>query len=161
MFDEKSMDQETFDIQKRSAGEQDFEFARQTHHEAYRDVVERQFGWDEKAQDNFFASTWATRPHEILLCNGEPCGYYALEKGNEFIQLHELTILPEYQGQGIGTRLLKEAIEMGKNNHVPVRLQVLKENTGAIDLYQRMGFKEVDETETHLKMEFREEGGEI
>ena len=42
-------------VTRRPAREPDTEFARQIHHLAYRDVVERQFGpWVEADQDNFF-----------------------------------------------------------------------------------------------------------
>ncbi len=35
----------------------------------------------------------------------------------------------------------------------PTRLQVLKENKAA-ELYRRMGFKQIGETETHFEMEY-------
>ena len=40
---------------RRTATSSDTEFARTTHHEAYRAVVSRQFGaWDETLQDRLF-----------------------------------------------------------------------------------------------------------
>ena len=49
---------------------------------------------------------------------------------------------------GIGTFLLKGIIALGK----PVRLQVLFENTEAANLYKRLGFQVVGESDTHFKM---------
>lgn len=147
------MNPEKMELNRRPAEEQDYEFARQVHHESYQDVVERQFGkWDEQAQDKFFESVWNGSAHEIIYCNGEPCGYFSMEKTDELIDLHELVLLPKYQGQGIGTKILNEAIEEAKAKGIPARLQVLKANKAA-ELYRRLGFKEVSETDTHIKME--------
>ncbi|MCH8057202.1 MAG: hypothetical protein IIB78_04955, partial [Proteobacteria bacterium] len=50
----------------RRARESDREFARQTHHAAYREVVERQFGpWDEVLQNSFFEADWNPATNEI------------------------------------------------------------------------------------------------
>lgn len=48
-------------------------FARAVHHQAYKEVAERQFGpWDEQAQDRFFDGDWAAGDFEILLCDWVP-----------------------------------------------------------------------------------------
>lgn len=91
--------------------------------------------------------------HEIILCDGVPCGYIFSEETDDLITFHELVILPEFQGRGIGTKILNEKIEKAKIKKIPARLQVLKANK-AIDLYQRLGAETIGETETHLKMEF-------
>ena len=141
-------------ITQRPATPDDFEFARKTHHEGYRNVVEKQFGnWDEKRQDEFFAAAWAASPHEILFCDNEPCGYLSTEETPDAVELHELVLLPPFQGRGIGQKLLQKAIDTAKETGKSARLQVLKENLAA-ELYRRLGFKEVGETDTHLKMEY-------
>ena len=91
--------------------------------------------------------------HEIILCDGVPCGYSSSEETDDLITFNELVILPEFQGCGIGTRVLNEKIEKAKIKKIPARLQVLKANK-AIDLYQRLGAEIIGETDTHLKMEF-------
>jgi len=141
-------------ISRRLANAEDYGFARQAHHRAYRDVVVRQFGeWDENAQDKFFESGWSNSSHEIILCDGMPCGYCSRIENENSITLNELVLLPEFQGQGIGSAILSETIEKAKTENKPASLQVLKENRAA-ELYQRTGFKIVGETETHYKMEF-------
>ena len=45
---------------RRPVAQADTEFARNAHHQAYHDVVVRQFGtWDEALQDKFFDGDWA------------------------------------------------------------------------------------------------------
>lgn len=76
-----------------------------------------------------------------------------MDESEDFITLHELVLLPEFQGQGIGSKILSEAMEIAKSKNIPARLQVLKENKAA-ELYRRMGFKQIGETETHFEMEY-------
>lgn len=153
MENEKNMENK-LELNRRPAQEEDTEFARQAHHHAYHDVVVRQFGnWDEKAQDDFFNSAWKGSKHEIIYTNGKPCGYFSMDESDDSITLHELVLLPEFQGQGIGSKILNEVIEIAKAKNIPARLQVLKENKAA-ELYRKLGFKQTGETETHFQMEY-------
>ncbi|HSP48146.1 MAG TPA: GNAT family N-acetyltransferase [Clostridiaceae bacterium] len=55
-----------------------------------------------------------------------------------------LALLPEYQGKGLGTLLLRYALEFAKRKSYPqVILSVNGENLRAKELYIREGFKEV------------------
>lgn len=158
METERDMNPENIeDLNKRPSNEHDAEFARQAHHQAYHDVVVKQFGnWDEQVQDKFFQSAWSGSSHEIISFNGQDCGYFSMEETDNSIELHELVLLPKFQGKGIGTKILNEVIEKAKAAKLPVHLQVLKENKAA-DLYRRMGFKENGETDTHFQMELSSE----
>ena len=136
----------------------DTELARAVHHRAYRDVSVRQFGpWDEKAQDEFFADGWSAASHQVVLCDGVPCGYICVEDRGGEIHLRELVIDPEFQGRGIGSSLLREVIEDARARQVPVRLGTFHLNR-AVNLYRRMGFREVGRTETHILMEWSSPG---
>ena len=143
-------------ITTRPATIHDKSFAREAHHLAYRDVVVRQFGpWNETVQDQFFENKWAHARFAILLVDGEPCGVADVENQTEKILIHELVIHTHFQEKGIGTVFLQQVIERAKALNVPVRLQVLLKNR-AIALYQRLGFREFDSTETHILMEWNE-----
>ena len=142
-------------IAKRPALATDTEFARSVHHRAYRDVSVRQFGpWDEKAQDEFFAAGWSAAAHEIVLCDGVPCGYVRVEYRESDIHVHELVIDPEFQGRGIGSHILREVIAHAMARRVPVRLDTFHVNH-AVNLYRRLGFREVGKTDTHVLMVWR------
>lgn len=65
--------------------------------------------------------------------------------------LDEIYIEEEYRNKGIGTDIIKQII---KDNN-KVYLWVYKLNTKAISLYKRLGFKEIDNTETRLYMEYK------
>jgi GNAT superfamily N-acetyltransferase len=143
------------EISQRPATEADLELARRVHHQAYREVVERQFGrWVVAEQDRFFDCGWADARHEIVLCDGEPCGYVCVEDRADDVHVRELVILPEFQGRGIGSALLGEAIARARGRGVPVRLGTFHRNRAA-ELYRRLGFQETGRTPTHILMEWR------
>lgn len=141
-------------ISTRPANSVDIEFARKAHHIAYYDVIKRQFGkFDEEMQDSFFRKSWDPETHEIITTSGIDAGYISVERFPDHIFAKELVILPEYQGKGIGSSLLKSILQEATEKDIPVQLQVLKKNF-AQDLYRRLGFKEIETNETHIKMEF-------
>lgn len=142
-------------ITKRTATKADTDLAREIHHEAYHDVVLRQFGsWDEKLQDDFFNDDWEPSAHDIILADNEICGYTRIRREPDHIFLDELVFLPKFQGKGIGTSILKELIEESRRKKLPIRLGVFKENR-AQELYRKLGFKNVGTTDTQFKMEWK------
>lgn len=135
----------------------DLELAREIHHAAYREVVERQFGdWNLEAQDQFFLEGWHRATHELILLDGAPIGIASVSRSEDEIFFNELQILPEHQGRGIGTWILRRAMMLAAQCNRPLRLRVLRENR-AVGLYRRLGFTELEPTETHLRFEWRAE----
>ncbi|MGH9194552.1 MAG: GNAT family N-acetyltransferase [Acidimicrobiia bacterium] len=143
------------EVTRRAAEDSDTDFARETHHRAYRDVVTRQFGaWNEDAQDAYFGGDWLSGPpFEIALADGRRCGYLSVEKRSDEIHVRELVLHPDFQNQGIGTALLRQEMERAQAAGLPVRLQTQLKNE-AIRLYRRLGFNEVGRTETHFQLEW-------
>jgi ribosomal protein S18 acetylase RimI-like enzyme len=132
----------------------DYEFCRNVHHSAYREVVIRQFGsWDESMQDGFFREGLNRAPHKIVEIDGTPIGVVSTEIKRDCLYMSELQLLPEYQGQGIGSIIVKEQMAVAKSLNLPLRLVVLRENR-AQDLYRRLGFMTTGTTEIHVKMEW-------
>jgi predicted GNAT family acetyltransferase len=59
-------------------------------------------------------------------------------------ECHELAgiqIVPDYQGQGIGTSIIKTILQEASERAVPVELRVNKDNPDAERLYARLGFR--------------------
>jgi len=141
-------------IARRVATNADRAFARRAHHLAFRELVERQFGaWIEEQQGQFFESTWAAMPHEIILFRGEPCGYASVEDRPTDVHLGELVLAPHYQGKRIGTSVLRALIEHARARRVPLHLGTHLLNRAA-NLYRRVGFRQIGTTETHLLFEW-------
>jgi ribosomal protein S18 acetylase RimI-like enzyme len=136
-------------LDRRAATDKDTKFARTAHHLAYHDVVVRQFGmWDEQAQDVFFNNDWHPNRCEIVLWDGQPCGYISVEKHEDCIDVRELVIVPQFQGRGIGTWVIRAAMDSGRASNLPVKLGALHSNR-AIELYRRLGFQATERTSTY------------
>jgi ribosomal protein S18 acetylase RimI-like enzyme len=128
------------------------------HHEAFREVVERQFGsWDTAVQDRLFAETWARGSFLIVLFDGQPCGYLWVQEHNTYVHVHEIVVARAFQGRGIGTALIQQVLARAEGRQVPVHLGTLHANRAA-SLYRRLGFSEVGRTPTHLLFEWRPAG---
>ena len=85
---------------------------------------------------------------EIIIIDAVKAGFWNVVENDEDILLSSVRLLPEFQNRGVGTELIDELL---KSASKPIRLQVLKVNP-ARNLYLRLGFKVVGETETHYKM---------
>ena len=146
-------------VTTRPACAADMEFVRAVHHQAYRDVVQQQSErWDEKEQDRHFAESWASITFEIVLRDGIPCGYTCIEDRQNDIHVRELVILPEFQNQGVGSSLLRTAMERARARRVPVRLGTFHVNRAA-NLYRRLGFQETGRTDIHILFEWNSSQG--
>lgn len=140
-------------VKCRPAEASDRPVAREIHHRAFREVVERQFGaWDESQQDEFFDGEWRRHPHDVVLLDGEAVGYLAVEHLADHVFVHNVVLDPAVQGRGIGTSLLSKVLDDALERHRSVRLQVLQANP-AVSLYRRLGFVEIGRSPTHLLME--------
>lgn len=76
-----------------------------------------------------------------VLCDGTLAAYYRFAPDGERMELDDLYVLPAFQKRGIGTAVLRRCLAAGK----PVYLYVFTGNARAVALYQREGFKKVEE----------------
>lgn len=81
----------------------------------------------------------------VTMYQGED--YHAIEwsrqvPDNEVAVIHILAVSPDRQGTGIGSKMVREAIELAKAKCMKaIRLDALATNTPAHKLYQRLGFE--------------------
>ena len=144
------------------ATENDRSFFIHVHHAAYRDMIEAEFGWDQKLQDHNAGKEFDTGGINIILANDQQVGVVAWDEYPDHVWLKELLILPEYQGKGIGSKVIENTKAMARDLGKELRLRTLKENLRAKSLYERHGFKVQELTDIHWKMlwDFREGSSE-
>lgn len=71
---------------------------------------------------------------------GQPVGFMGLSG----CHIDSLFIHPDMFGQGVGRAFIAQAEQAG----APLSVDVNEDNPGAIEFYQRMGFKQVRRSET-------------
>jgi ribosomal protein S18 acetylase RimI-like enzyme len=86
------------------------------------------------------------------LLGDQTIGRILVVRTSEEIHLVDIALLPANQGQGIGAGLIKELLDEGDRDGLPVRLEVLKNNRAAL-LYERLGFVKTGERGMHFQME--------
>lgn len=76
--------------------------------------------------------------------NGEILGYGVMSVAAGESHILNLTVNPDVQRQGVGTRLLKHFLQLAcRHNADTVMLEVRPSNTPAIRLYEKLGFNEI------------------
>jgi ribosomal protein S18 acetylase RimI-like enzyme len=81
-----------------------------------------------------------------LCCGKEDIGCIAIEDKGNYLSLNYIAILPAYQGQGIGAKLIGDLLKETASKGIPLQLNVLKVNP-ARKLYERLGFRVIGEDE--------------
>jgi GNAT superfamily N-acetyltransferase len=96
-------------------------------------------------------------PHPVFECliaenDGEPAGFalffynYSTWRGRTGIHLEDLFVLPKFRGLGLGKSLLSRvAARAAEQGCVRLQWDVLEWNQTAIDFYQGLGAKFLDE----------------
>ncbi|WP_218080819.1 GNAT family N-acetyltransferase [Anthocerotibacter panamensis] len=106
------------------------------------------------AQSQFYAAQFPHGNHQIVFVKELLAGRIFVNRNAQEVRLVDIALLPKFRGKGIGTSLLNGLLTEAKQSGKPVRLQVMRLNR-AQGLYERMGFVQTGNTDTHLQMEWR------
>jgi len=117
------------------------------------EYIEKIWGWDEEYQQSDFRECFIPEKNKIIVYDNEEIGYLETSEEDNIVYIVELEILPEYQGKGIGSSIIKDIIEYGGASQKKVNIGCFKINRGAKRLYESLGFKVIEETETHYILE--------
>ncbi|MBD7923826.1 GNAT family N-acetyltransferase [Xanthomonas bonasiae] len=84
-----------------------------------------------------------------------PLGRLYLQRGAAQHVLVDISLLPAWRGQGMGTALIAQAQALAAAAGCALSLHVLHANPDAQRLYARLGFVAGDASDTHLEMHWR------
>lgn len=140
-----------FAIRKADSVDVDFTFA--VKEAAFREYVEKVWGWDGADQRELHELRFASQDARIIQYKGIDVGYFSTSATADRVRINQIFILPEYQRKGLGSACMRLIVSDARAQKKVVRLQVLKINTRAIAFYDRLGFSIVDEDDTHVQME--------
>ena len=131
----------------------DYDFVYDVKKNAYKKYVEECWGeWNDEDQKNHFQRFINVVKNNayIIMIGDKKIGFYngeILENGN--YEVGNICIIPEYQGKGIGTKVLKDKLDENKDKDIEI--QYFKQNPVG-KLYERLGFVPNGETEFHYQM---------
>ncbi len=135
----------------RGAEKKDIDILFQIHKDAYEFNVAKIWGWDDDLQSNMFRKSVVLENVQVIIIRERPVGYIDIDHRGDFIFIRSIAIISDYRSKGIGGQVIQDIIEISEKQGMPVHLQVMKINE-ARKLYDRLGFKVYDETETHYKL---------
>ena len=110
-------------------------------------------GWDEARHLRHCAECWERGEINVIEVDGVRTGMIQLLEDADAVEVGEIQIQPAYQGRGIGTRVLLDTIARAHARRKKVCLSTGLKNRRAFELYQRLGFRRIAQTDTHDHME--------
>jgi GNAT superfamily N-acetyltransferase len=115
--------------------------------------IEMQFA----AQDRSYREAYPHGRFLVVLRDGKPAGRLYFVRLVDEVRLVDITLLPAHRGIGIGTSLIAAVQAEADAVGLPTRLHVELRNP-AKRLYERLGFRTVEQRGVHELME-RPAGG--
>lgn len=144
-------------IEFRNCKYEDLEFILKLKELGFKWYYEKIGGWDIDYQIkrttqeiNKFIDTM-----KIIVKDNKDIGVTNFFQDNNEYVVGLILLHPDYQNYGIGTYILKEYIDVAKNEQKPIKLSTYKYNP-AKNLYERLGFKQYneDEIDSYLRIDF-------
>jgi ribosomal protein S18 acetylase RimI-like enzyme len=127
--------------------------------DAYRDLFFATWGgWDEERHARHFAASWDQGNIRIIHVGAAPVGMVQTVASDDSIEIGEIQIVPAHQGRGLATAVIGDIIANARAADKDVTLSTGLKNTGAIALYQRLGFTETHRSEAKVYMAYTPPG---
>ena len=105
------------------------------------------------AQRKYYAEVFTKADYYIIEKAGEPIGRLYLDRREDEIRLIDIALLGTFRGQGLGGELMADVLAEGQRKGLLVRIHV-EHNNPAMRLYQRLGFKKIEEQGVYWLMEW-------
>ena len=127
-------------------------------HEGIRPYVEALGVWDPVEQATGFrvhftpADIWIVQMGRVDTGELANAGYFKLVAYAEHLFLEGIYLSVRHRGSGVGSAIIRELMEQARREDKPLRLRVLRPNPARL-LYERLGFRCIDETARALLME--------
>lgn len=126
--------------------------------EAFREPVDRIWGWDAGEHRRIRLERFAQDDGEtqVIEIDGAVAGELTVRRRHDQIALVMICLAAEHRGRGIGSHILLELLDEAKLADLPLTLRVLRHNP-ARSLYERHGLVVVQENDERFWMSSRPE----
>jgi ribosomal protein S18 acetylase RimI-like enzyme len=134
------------------ATDEDFDFVYQLKKIAYKEYIEQTWGWDDAFQSKYHRENFSAGNTRIIRAGDRSIGTVDVKEGEKSIFISSLYILPEFQSKGIGSSIMVELLKKAEAENKRLELEVLRVNTRAQRLYERLGFTRIERDKTKYFM---------
>ena len=133
---------------------QDIDFIVKLKELGLRWYVEKLYGWDYQKQKEialkelkeYFDTT------KIIVAEGKDVGVTTLIDTPSHYEVWLIAIHPDYQGNGIASRVINSYIERARAEKKRIIIKTFKQNP-ALNLYKKLGFVEYNSSDTHVYLD--------
>jgi GNAT superfamily N-acetyltransferase len=137
------------DYSLREPREEEAEELYALHRESMGAYVEATWGaWDDYSQRITFRERLERAVLRVVEVEGDIAGILEVTHRGDCHYVDNIQLSAAFRRHGLGTQLLHDIMATAATAGLPVRLTVLRVNP-ARRLYERLGFVEIDLTETH------------
>lgn len=92
------------------------------------------------AREQQYRASYLLADFDVILRDGKCIGNIYADRGDDAYTLIDISVVPEFRNQGIGTAVVGDLLEEASRLALPVRAHVQKHNP-AWRLWQRLGFE--------------------
>ena len=107
-----------------------------------------------KIQSTQYREKWPHAWFTIVQVDDTRAGRLYVARQPDCLLVVELSLLPEYRGNGIGSGLIKNIQAESIRTSKPIRLSAVTDS-GAYGFYLRLGFKPLSHDPSRTRMEWR------
>jgi len=111
--------------------------------------------WQFELQRREYDSRFPHAEYDVILVDDKPAGRIWIGTDDDEMRLLDIALLPEFQNQGVGTRLLSLLIDEATRTNKRLRHMVFVHNNDAHRFYERLGFLVIEDLGAYKHMEFR------
>jgi ribosomal protein S18 acetylase RimI-like enzyme len=110
-----------------------------------------------EAQQRHYAAEHPRAQHAVICLDQSPVGRIYFDPNSEAFHILDVTVLPQYRNQGIGSILLGRILEQARATAKPVTIYVESYNP-SLRLFERLGFSRAAENGLNLLMKWTGDG---
>lgn len=108
-----------------------------------------------RAQRHHYRTHFPDCAFEIIEQDAMLAGRLYIDQRSTRLHIIDISLMPDWRGKGLGTQLLQAVQRQAATQGLAVSIMVEKFNP-ALRLYKRLGFKQVQDFEVYLEMEWAE-----
>ncbi|MBL7129034.1 MAG: GNAT family N-acetyltransferase [Ignavibacteria bacterium] len=139
----------------RDAIQNDFEAAYNIKKDALQSYVDKTWGWNEEFQRKYHEKHFDTKNLQIIEVQKKPVGSLEILDKDDHLLISGLYIIQKFQSKNIGSTIIRNIIEDSKSKKRTIKLNVLKANERAKQLYESLGFETYMVDNIYYKMIYR------
>ena len=106
------------------------------------------------AQHSYYREQYPNADFRVILRNGEPVGRLYLNREPELFKILDITVLPEFRNNGIGTSLIQDILSEAAEKKSKVQIYVETFNP-SVELFKTRGFSVLEEQGINYLLEWR------